>query len=398
MSAAAAAGAMMLTAGSSPYSGRHVDLAGKQLRNFGCCSYLGLETRSDLKEGAIDAIRRYGTQFPFPRALLQCPLYNELEEHLRQITGGHVVVAASTSLAHISALPVLIEPGDAAVIDMSAHASLHTAVALLRGIPVEPLRHSRVDLLEKRIQELSKKHRRVWYILDGLYSIVGDFAPIDDLAVLLQKYPALHVYVDDAHSTSWTGKFGRGYGLARLVDRERVVGVLSLNKAFSAGGGVVVLHSEELASRVRRSGGPMVFSGAIQPPLLGAAVASARLHLGPELPTLQAGLAERIDAAIAGAETHGVSLSDTARSPIFFVDCKTSEKAFALTTSLREDGCCVGPATFPIVPRNHAGIRFTVSHHNHIDDIDVLMSALARQSERLQIETLATRNLRRKAS
>jgi 7-keto-8-aminopelargonate synthetase-like enzyme len=156
MAAAAAAGALMQTAGPSDYHGRYVDFAGHQLLNFGCCSYLGLEVRHELKEGAIEATRRYGTQFPFPRALLQSPMYQELEASLRTMTGGHVVVAASTSLAHISALPVLLEPGDAAVIDVSAHASLHTASALLRGIPLEPLRHNRMDLLEKRIQVLSE--------------------------------------------------------------------------------------------------------------------------------------------------------------------------------------------------------------------------------------------------
>ena len=254
MAAAAEAGALMQTAGPSDYHGRHVDFAGHQLLNFGCCSYLGLEVRSELKEAAIDATRRYGTQFPFPRALLQSPMYQELESMLRTMTGGHVVVAASTSLAHVSALPALLEPGDAAVIDVSAHASLHTASALLRGIPLEPVRHNRLDMLEKRIQVLSAKHRRVWYILDGLYSMVGDFAPIEDLAVLLQKYPALHLYVDDAHSTSWTGTFGRGHALERLADRERVVGVLSLNKAFSAAGGALVLPTEALANRVRRAG------------------------------------------------------------------------------------------------------------------------------------------------
>jgi len=391
MGAAAQAGALMQTAGPSDYCGRYVDFAGHQLLNFGCCSYLGLEVRPELKEAAIDATRRYGTQFPFPRAMLQSPMYQELEALLRTMTGGHIVVAASTSLAHISALPVLLAPGDAAVIDVSAHASLHTASALLRDIPLEPLRHSRLDILEKRIQVLSEKYRRVWYILDGLYSMVGDFAPIDDLAVLLQKYPALHLYVDDAHSTSWTGQFGRGYALERLVDRERVVGVLSLNKAFSAAGGAIVLPTEALANRVRRSGGPMVFSGAIQPPMLGAAVASARIHLSQELQTLQSGISARIQATIARAATHDVPLADITHSPVFFVECKSTENAFSLTTALRKEGFCVCASMFPIVRRNHAGIRFTISHHNEIADIEDLMAALARQVKRLGLEPSSAR-------
>jgi 7-keto-8-aminopelargonate synthetase-like enzyme len=393
MAAAAEAGAVMQTAGPSDYHGRYVDVGGQQLLNFGCCSYLGLEVRPELKEAAIDATRRYGTQFPFPRALLQSPLYQELDASLRTITGGHIVVAASTSLAHISALPVLLEPGDAALIDVNAHASLHTASALLRGIPLEPIRHNRMDILEKRIQTLSAKHRRIWYILDGLYSMVGDFAPIDDLAALLQKYPALHLYVDDAHSTSWTGTFGRGHALERLVDRERVVGVLSLNKAFSAAGGALVLPTEALANRIRRAGGPMVFSGAIQPPMLGAAVASARIHLSQEMPSLQSGLAARIQATITRAAVQGVPLVDTTHSPVFFLKSKSTEKAFSLTTALRREGFCVCTSMFPIVPRNHAGIRFTISLHNEIADIEHLMSALAAQVELLGLKPSSHREI-----
>src|SRR5688572_2626264 len=167
------AGAAMQTAGEAVYSGRTVNLAGSELLNFGCCSYLGLELRPELQAGAIAAIRRYGTQFPFPRAMIQSPLYAELGAALERMTSGHVVVAASTSLAHISALPVLVSAGDALVIDQFAHASLHTAVALLRGVSLEVLRHSRLDLLERKLERLSRKHDRVWYVLDGLYSMRG---------------------------------------------------------------------------------------------------------------------------------------------------------------------------------------------------------------------------------
>jgi 7-keto-8-aminopelargonate synthetase-like enzyme len=387
MGAAAEAGALMQTADDADYRGRHVQLNGQQLLNFGCCSYLGLELRRELTEGAVAAIHRYGTQFPFPRAMLQSPLYAELDESLRRMTGGHVVIAASTSLAHISALPVLIQPGDAVVIDHFAHASLHTAVALLRGVPVEQLRHSRLDLLEERVRALAAKHNRVFYVLDGLYSMLGDFAPIDELRMLLQKYPSLHLYVDDAHCTSWTGTHGSGYTLDRLADRDRVTVALSLNKAFSAGGGALVFATQEQAECVKRSGGPMVFSGAIQPPLLGAAVASARLHLAPEFADLQRAFLSRIDLALRAARTYGVTLPNETRTPVFFFRCRWTDKTFALVNALRRRGICVCAAMFPIVPRNQAGIRFTVTMHNQPEDIEYLMRSLVEESRKLGIQS-----------
>lgn len=377
IAAAERAKALMQTADDAQYSGRYVSYGGSELLNFGCCSYLGLEIRPELKQGAIAAIERFGTQFPFPRAMLQSPLYEELDSLLQRMVGGHVVVAASTSLAHIAALPVVVEPGDAVVIDIYAHASLHTAAALLRGIPVETLRHSHMEMLERKVKTLSSKYRRVWYLMDGLYSMRGDFAPMDELATLLQKYPALHIYADDAHSTSWIGTHGCGWALERLKDRSRVVGLLSLNKAFSAGGAAIVFDDPAQAARVRRSGGPMVFSGAVQPPLLGAAVASAQLHLSDELPKLQAELQSRMQHVVDTADKVGVPLVDVSLTPVFFVRCGGTEGTFAMVEALREKKICVCAAVYPIVPRNQAGVRFTVTLHNTREDIETLIDAIA---------------------
>jgi 7-keto-8-aminopelargonate synthetase-like enzyme len=90
---ATAAGVMMNTADDAAYEGRFVKLRGARLLNFGGCSYLGLDQRDELKEGAIDAVRRYGTQFSVSRAYLQSPLYERLESALDRMTGGHSIVA-----------------------------------------------------------------------------------------------------------------------------------------------------------------------------------------------------------------------------------------------------------------------------------------------------------------
>lgn len=379
---AAEAGVILQTADSTEYDARHVQVGGSALLNFGSCSYLDLDQRPELRNGAIEAVRRYGTQFSISRTYLQSPLYEKLESALDEMTGGYALVAPTTTLAHIAALPVLVGPQDAVVIDQFAHASLQTACALLR-VPVETARHNHVDQVERKVARLAKKHRRVWYVLDGLYSMLGDFARLDDLASVVDRCPQLSLYVDDAHATSWLGKNGKGFALDRLRDRQRVVVALSLNKAFGAGGGALVLPSRELRSKVRRCGGPMMFSGPVPPPMLGAAVASAELQLRPEFEALQAELRARIDLVVSTAERRGLALANDDLTPIFFARCGASAAAFDVARTLQAHGIYACASAFPAVPQNQAGIRFTVALHNTREDIETLIELLAAEVARV---------------
>lgn len=371
------AGVLVLRAQGVPYDGQHVVIDGQPLLNFGGCSYLGLELRPELRAGAIEATERYGTQFSFSRVFLESPLYRDLETELAAMTGGHPLVTPSTTLGHIAALPVLIQPRDAVLIDQFAHASVQTAASLVRGVEVETLRHSRLDLLEERLTALSSQHERVWYLLDGVYSMHGDVAPFEGLRGLLDRFPNLHLYIDDAHSVSWAGQQGRGLALDALGVHPRVIVALSLNKAFSAAGGCLVFASADRRDRVRRAGGPMLFSGPVQPPMLGAALASARLHRSGEFPAMQRALAERIDLVL--SRRQDVPLVGSDRTPIFFVPCGPDQACVALTRELRAAGFYTSPSIFPAVARNRSGVRFTVSLHTSLEDIERLMDTLAQR-------------------
>jgi 7-keto-8-aminopelargonate synthetase-like enzyme len=380
---ATAEGVMMLRADDAEYTGSHVEIGGERLRNFGGCSYLGLEQRSELKRGAIAAIERYGTQFSFSRAYLESPLYRQLEDALCEMTGGFAMVTPSTTLGHLAALPVLIGPGDAVLIDQFTHASVHMATGLLRGPRIEPVRHNDIGALERKIIELSGQHERVWYLADGIYSMLGDAAPMAALDRLLEAYPKLHIYLDDAHATSWTGARGRGLALDALRDKSRVVVALSLNKAFSAAGGALIFPNEELRRLVRHCGGPMLFSGPVQPPMLGAALASARLQLSDELPEIQAALRERIELARTLARELGLSFASDDATPIFFVRCGALKTMYPVARAVRRAGFYVSPSGFPAVPKNQSGLRFTLSTHNSLDDVRDLITTIAREAARI---------------
>lgn len=380
---------MLRVADRAPYTGRLVRLGGADLHNFGCCSYLGLEQRVELRDGAAQALRDFGTQFPFPRAYLECPLYEQLERSLSEITGGFVLVAPSTTLAHIAALPVLVNAGDAVLIDQFTHASVHTAANLLGGTFIATTPHNDVTAIEAEVGRLVDRYPRVWLLLDGLYSMLGDLAPLHLIGDLLRRFPTLHVYVDDAHATSWLGPHGRGYALEALPDRSRVVVALSLNKAFAAAGGALVFPTEELRMRVRTCGGPMLFSGPIQPPMLGAAVASATLHLSAGFEELQVALLQRIDRFRRSAADHGLRFAADARTPIFFFHVGALDRMYPLVRALHDAGFYVSPSGFPAVPKGHAGIRINVSLHNTLDDVENLVSTLAKEASRLGIDGTA---------
>lgn len=362
-----------------PVTGRTFMLAGQELLHFGSCSYMGLEQDPRLVEGVIRAVRACGTQFSSSRAYVSAPLYTELEELLEQIFGGQVVATPSTSLGHQAALPVLVGATDAVIFDQQVHHSVQAVLPQLRllGTHVELLRHNQLDLLEERLTVLAGRHRRVWYLADGVYSMYGNLAPIGRLSSMLARHEALHLYLDDAHGMSWAGPRGCGHVLGALPGHPRLVVATSLNKAFAAAGGAVITFDPEHHRRVRTLGGPMIFAGPIQPPMLGAAVASARLHLSSEFAALQEELAQRIAHCNRLLLEHELPVVHAAAAPIRFIGLGLPKVAFNMVARLRSEGYYTNPSTFPAVPMGRSGLRFTLTRHQRLEDIEGLVRAIA---------------------
>ncbi|MGZ8158090.1 MAG: aminotransferase class I/II-fold pyridoxal phosphate-dependent enzyme [Methylobacter sp.] len=366
------------------FNGRTIRLNDKQVLNFALCSYLGLEQDSRLKQGTIDAVTRYGTQFAISRAYMSATPYAELETLLEELFGGHVLATPTTTLGHIAALPVLVHKGDAIIIDQMAHNSLQTAATLVQaqGVPVETLLHGNLELLEERINILSKQYRHIWYLTDGVYSMFGDLAPVKELGKLLSRYEQLHLYFDDAHGMSWIGKHGRGYVLDSLPIQERMVVATSLCKGYAAGGGALIFPNAQMHRRVKNCGGPMIFSGPIQPPMLGAAIASARIHLSPEINRLQRQLQNRISFCNHLLRAYDIPVINSSQSPIFYIKLGLPEVAGEMAKYLLDDGFYTNHAVYPAVSRRKSGIRFTLTVHFSAVDIHGLVEAFARNLPR----------------
>ena len=381
MAEAALLGLAQLTAEDERLGGRFVTLRGRRQINFGSCSYLGLETDRRLKNAACDAVARYGVQFASSRAYVSCPPYGELERLLATVFEAPLVLAQTTTLAHFAALPILVGKEDAVVCDQLVHNSVQAVLPTLQsaGTFCRFVRHSRIDRLDEIVGALSARYRRIWYLADGVYSMHGDLAPLGALRDLMSRNERLRLYLDDSHGVSWSGRHGRGTLLGDGPLPPRTVMVASLAKAFSAGGAVLALPDAETARLIRRCGSTMIFSGPLQPALIGAAIASAHVHLSKELGERQEKLRDRIELFNTLAEARGVPLGSPAATPIRFVKTGDNEATYQIAADLMSEGFYANTAVFPAVSKQHGGLRVALTLHQTPDDVRGLIDAIARR-------------------
>lgn len=361
------------------YNGRHIHVNGKKMLNFGSCSYLGLELDERLKNGAKEAIDNFGTQFSASRAFISCSLYEEAEKLLSELFDAYFLITTTTTIAHQIALPVVVEDGDLVIIDIQAHASLYMATSALktRGIPVEIIPHSDMESLEKKIELNKNKYDKIWYLSDGVYSMYGDKTPLQKITQLLEKYDGFHVYFDDAHGGSWTGKHGRGSVLGRMPIHQKMIVTVSLNKSFAAGGGGIIFPNSELRRKVRHCGGPMIFSGPMQPPMLGTLIASAKIHLTEEIHEMQRELADKIHYFNDLCNSFELPLIAHNDVPIRYIGLGLTRVTYNMGKRLMNDGFYMNFGLFPAVSMKRSGLRCAINRHLTKDDIFSLVERIA---------------------
>jgi 7-keto-8-aminopelargonate synthetase-like enzyme len=374
----------------------HIKIKGQNLVNFGSCSYLGLEFENNIKQAGKDAIDAYGTQFSSSRAYVSPRYYETLESKLSTIFDAPTIVTPTTTLGHIAAIPIVVGPEDAVILDHQVHNSVQTAVNLVKAknTHVELVRHNRMDLLEKRIIELKSKYRKVWYMADGIYSMYGDLTPLDDIYRLLDKYEEFNFYVDDAHGMSCFGKKGQGYVLSNRKIHERMIVATSFAKAFATGGGVLIFPNKEMASLVRNCGGPLITSGPMQPSALGAANAVADLHLSGKINEYQEDLAENIKYTHLMLKKNNLPNLGNETTPIFFIAVSLPKIAYKLINRMKDDGFFLNLGIFPAVPIKNTGVRFTITRLHTFAQIDKMIKQMSLhyfnilQEEQIPIEQI----------
>ena len=374
--------------------GRHITIRGQKLLFFGSCSYLGLEHDPRLKAAAMEAADKYGTQFSSSRAYVSSRYYQEAEELMRQMFHRPAVILQSLTVGHMSNIPVLVGDGDAVILDSQAHDSMQTAVQLLkaRNIRVEIIRHNRMDMLEQRIRSLKDSYRKIWYMADGVYSMQGDFAPLRDLYQLLDRYEQLNLYLDDIHGMSWAGPNGTGYVLSQVPYHERLYLTTGLTKAFGVAGGLLVYPDEASLQLVRNTSKAFIFSIQMPPMVLGAVIASAKIHLTDEITRLQLELKTKIDYFNARARALQLPVINETDSPIMFIGVGKPETGYNMVRRLMNAGYFTNISVFPSVSYNNTGLRIPINNRLTMEDIDGILNTIADQLPKALADSNASMN------
>ncbi|MDC3388312.1 aminotransferase class I/II-fold pyridoxal phosphate-dependent enzyme [Flavobacteriaceae bacterium] len=357
----------------------HIYIDNHPMINFGSCSYLGLEKHEQLKEGVVNAVLNNGTQFSSSRTYLSHFLYKDLENHLFKIFKRPLIASASTTLGHLATIPVVVGKNDAVILDLQVHSSIQMTVQQLKvkKIPIHIIKHNCMDSLESKIKSLYNKHDKIWYFADGVYSMYGDYAPFTALDNLLEKYDKFHLYIDDAHGMGWTGENGNGVVCKYLKNKEKVILTVSLNKSFASAGGCIVFPNSNMEKMVRNCGSTYIFSGPIQPPMLGAALASAKLHLSEEIKEIQGKLADLISYTNNKLDELNFPQFQKTESPLFFIPVGLPKVCYDIISRMKEKGFFLNTASFPAVPMRKSGIRFMVNNFLSKEQINEMLTTLS---------------------
>lgn len=330
---------------------------GHRFINVSCCSYLDLDSHPSIVEGAVDALKQYGVlDHCISRIRIQIPALLELESSLSQLFEAKIITAISASAATAGILPLLasghltkgVRP--VVVFDKFAHFSMNLYKPVCGDeTEVFTIGHNDMNALE----EMCRKYPKVAYVADGTYSM-GGHAALADLLTLQEKY-GLFLYLDDSHSLSIVGQRGEGYVRSQIAEvNENTIIVATLNKAFGTSGAAIMFgpKGKQVEDILTRFGGPMAWSQPMNTAAIGASLASAELHRGPELAARQSALAKNIQLfdEFIHTEQSGNSF------PIRLVQLP-NDKVIRSGRLLFENGFYVSPVFFPIVAKDSAGLR-----------------------------------------
>jgi len=362
---------------------------GRDVLLFAGSNSLDLARHPEVVEAAARAARDYGCAAGGSRLISgNLALHERLEEELAAFFGTPAALAFSTGyMANAGVIPALVGPEDAVVSDALVHASLIDGCRLARAA-VHVFEHGDADSLDAVLRAATAAHRRVLVVLDGVYSMDGDLAPLRELVPVARRHDAM-VLLDDAHGIGALG--ARGRGSAELLDVADGIDVLvgTLGKALGSFGAFVaggVALRELLVNTAR----PFIFSCALAPPQVEAARAALRLVAREpwRRESLQAN-ATRLRERLAQA---GIS---TAPSTTHIVPVRIGDNAMTMATCERllERGFYAQGIRWPSVPEGTARLRVTPMATHTDSEIDAFADALCDEmaSQTVLAEGISTR-------
>ena len=350
---------------SSP-QGAWLTVDGKKSLNFCSNNYLGLANHPRIVAAAKQATDEFGVGPAAVRSIAgTMDLHVQLEERMAHFKGVDAAISFQSGFnANLAAIPALVGKNDVIFSDELNHASIIDGCRLSRAKIIR-FNHCDPAHLEAQLIEHRKEYQHAMVITDGVFSMDGDIAPLDEIYRVTQNHDAI-LMVDDAHGEGVLGRGGRGivdhFDLHGKVDIE--VGTLS--KAFGVVGGVVA-GNETIVEWLRQRGRPFLFSSAMTVP--DAAACLAAIDLLEESTELVDRLWENTRYFKREMSSLGFDTGNSA-TPIVPVMLGEAPLAQQFSRLLFENGVFAMAIGFPTVPRGKARIRVMISAAHRVEDLD----------------------------
>lgn len=336
-------------------------------------NYLGLATHPRLKAAAIEATERLGVCSAAARLVAgNNEFYDTLEEQLAELKGREAALVYSTGyMANLGVISAVVGEGDVVYTDALSHASVIDGCRLSRAA-VKIFPHNDLNALENLLKAEGGLRRRL-IAVNGVYSMDGDLAPLPDLVKLAKQYDAW-LMLDDAHGTGVLGE--RGGGTAEYFGLEGPEGVDieigTLGKALGSFGAYVV-GSQSLREYLINRSRSFIFTCALAPPALAAAIAALEL-LGQE-PEIRQRLWDNVRHFREGLHGLGLSTEPSVTHILPVMTCDRRQ-TMALSERLLELGVFCQGIRPPTVPQGTSRLRFTVTAAHSRADLDQALEAV----------------------
>lgn len=355
---------------STPQSA-HIAVGDQSLLNFCANNYLGLADHPAMISAARQALERWGFGMASVRFICgTAEIHKELESRLAHFLGAEDAILYSSCFdANGGLFETLLSPEDAVISDELNHASIIDGVRLCKATRLRYANRDMADLEAKLRESQGARHRLI--ATDGVFSMDGYVAPLDEIVQLAERYNAL-VMVDDSHAVGFMGPTGAGTPeLFGVQDRIDIV-TGTLGKALGgASGGYTAAH-KEIVEMLRQRSRPYLFSNSLAPSIAAAGIAMLDLleTSGELLQRLRENTAYfRSEMVGRGFE---IPESDHPIVPIMIGD---AVEAAAMADRLLDEGIYVRAFSFPVVPRGKARIRTQMSAAHSSDDLDQAITA-----------------------
>ena len=266
-------------------AGPVVVMEGEERIQLGSNNYLGLTGDERVKQAARDALEKYGTALTGSRFLNgTIPLHIELEQEIADWMGSDdALVFTAGYLANVGCIATLLGPGDTVICDSGDHASILDAVMMSRA-RIRPFRHNRMDKLETMLGRAAGDGGGVLVVVDGVFSMEGDVAPLGEIVDLCSKHGA-RLMVDEAHGVGVLGARGAGACEALGVEDQVDLRMGTFSKSLASCGGFIA-GPADVIDFLRVQSRAFMFTASAVPAAVGAALGALRILRSEEGPTL----------------------------------------------------------------------------------------------------------------